>query len=96
MKPSHLAPKNKLTLDRADFISVVTTAWFLLAFMYAFSILCKESVCIERPQCILADVSPIFPVFFCNDYISLMLALRNYTQIQHSLVFMSVCHSPTR
>lgn len=30
-----------------------------------------------------------------NDYKSLMHALRNYTQIQHSLVLVSACHSPT-
>jgi hypothetical protein len=36
------------------------------------------------------NVSPNFLVFFCN--ISLMLALKNYTQIQHSLVLVSVCH----
>jgi hypothetical protein len=55
----------------------------------------KESLCIGWPQCILADVSPNFLVFFCNDYISLMLTLKDYTQIQHSLVFVSVCHLPT-
>ena len=43
----------------------------------------------------MADVSPNFLVFFCNDYISLMLILRNYTQIQHSVVFVSVCHLQT-
>jgi hypothetical protein len=59
------------------------------------SVLFKKSLCIPWPQCTLADVLPNFLVFFCNVYVSLMLALRNYTQIQYTLVFLSVCHSPT-
>lgn len=32
----HLSSKNKLTLDKADFISIITTAQFLPILMYIF------------------------------------------------------------
>ena len=72
-----------------NLISVVNTAWFLLPFMYAFSLFCVKSH--YASQCTLADVSPNFLVFLLG-YKSDARFETLHSNTALSLVSMSVCH----